>query len=129
MQALMGMSVDKMVIVLPSALIGMYLIILLQKTLSERQNPYAGLIIPVLCFVAATFLAVRPLFVAEPGQYEGLGVFCLRMWLTFNIPTIVFMFPYIRQRKLMKAIAEEMAQQESQEPAAGSSADIGAAAD
>jgi hypothetical protein len=51
------------------------------------------------------------------------------MWLTFNIPTIVFMFPYIRQRKLMKAIAEEMAQQESQEPAAGSSADIGAAAD
>ena len=97
MQALMGMSVDKMVIVLPSALIGMYLIILLQKTLSERQNPYAGLVIPVLCFVAATFLAVRPLFVAEPGQYEGLGVFCLRMWLTFNIPTIVFMFPYIRQ--------------------------------
>ncbi len=129
MQALMGMSVDKMVIVLPSALIGMYLIILLQKTLSERQNPYAGLIIPVLCFAAATFLAVRPLFVAEPGQYEGLGVFGLRMWLTFNIPTIVFMFPYIRQRKLMKAIAEEMAAAESQTPAAGSGAETEPAAD
>ena len=114
MQALMGMSVDKMVIVLPSALIGMYLIILLQKTLSERRNPYVGLIIPALCLIAATILAVRPLLVAAPGQFEGLGLFCLRMWLTFNIPTIVFMFPYIRQRKLMKAMAEEMQVQEPQ---------------
>ncbi len=129
MQALMGMSVDKMVIVLPSALIGMYLIILLQKTLSERQNPYVGLIIPAACLIAATVLAVRPLLIAEPGQYEGLGVFCLRMWLTFNIPTIVFMFPYIRQRKLMKAIAEEMAAAESQTPAAGSGAETEPAAD
>ncbi len=114
MQALMGMSADKMVIILPSALIGMYLIILLQKTLSERRNPYVGLIIPALCLIAATILAVRPLLVAAPGQFEGLGLFCLRMWLTFNIPTIVFMFPYIRQRKLMKAMAEEMQVQEPQ---------------
>lgn len=114
MQALMGMSADKMVIILPSALIGMYLIILLQKTLSERRNPYVGLIIPAFCLIAATILAVRPLLVAAPGQFEGLGLFCLRMWLTFNIPTIVFMFPYIRQRKLMKAMAEEMQVQEPQ---------------
>ena len=114
MQALMSMSADKMVIILPSALIGMYLIILLQKTLSERRNPYVGLIIPALCLIAATILAVRPLLVAAPGQFEGLGLFCLRMWLTFNIPTIVFMFPYIRQRKLMKAMAEEMQVQEPQ---------------
>ena len=114
MQALMGMSADKMVIILPSALIGMYLIILLQKTLSERRNPYVGLIIPALCLIAATILAVRPLLIAAPGQFEGLGLFCLRMWLTFNIPTIVFMFPYIRQRKLMKAMAEEMQVQEPQ---------------
>ena len=113
MQALMGMGADKMVIILPSALIGMYLIILLQKTLSERRNPYVGLIIPALCLIAATILAVRPLLVAAPGQYEGLGLFCLRMWLTFNIPTIVFMFPYIRQRKLMKAMAEELQTEES----------------
>ena len=114
MQALMGMSADKMVIILPSALIGMYLIILLQKTLSERRNPYVGLIIPALCLIAATILAVRPLLIAAPGQFEGLGLFCLRMWLTFNIPTIVFMFPYIRQRKLMKAMAEEMQVQDPQ---------------
>ena len=114
MQALMSMSADKMVIILPSALIGMYLIILLQKTLSERRNPYVGLIIPALCLIAATILAVRPLLIAAPGQFEGLGLFCLRMWLTFNIPTIVFMFPYIRQRKLMKAMAEEMQVQEPQ---------------
>ena len=114
MQARMDMSADKMVIILPSALIGMYLIILLQKTLSERRNPYVGLIIPALCLIAATILAVRPLLVAAPGQFEGLGLFCLRMWLTFNIPTIVFMFPYIRQRKLMKAMAEEMQVQEPQ---------------
>ena len=129
MQALMGMSVDRMVIILPSALIGMYLIILLQKTLSERRNPYVGLIIPALCLIAATVLAVRPLLVAQPGEYDGLGIFCLRMWLTFNIPTIVFMFPYIRQRKLMKAIAEEMALQEQdpQEPAAENAGTAGAA--
>lgn len=117
MQALMGMSADRMVIILPSALIGMYLIILLQKTLSERRNPYVGLIIPALCLIAATVLAVRPLLVVEPGQYEGLGLFCLRMWLTFNIPTIVFMFPYIRQRKLMKALAECSAEETTAQPA------------
>lgn len=110
MQALMGMSVDKMVIVLPSALIGMYLIILLQKTLSERRNPYLGMILPAACLIAATVLAIRPLLVAAPGEYEGLGMFCLRMWLTFNIPTIVFMFPYIRQRKIMKEMAALEAQ-------------------
>jgi len=57
----------------------------------------------VFIFVAATILAVRPLLVSEPGQYEGLGLFCLRMWLTFNIPTIVFMFPYFSQRRRLKA--------------------------
>lgn len=117
MQALMGMSADKMVIILPSALIGMYLIILLQKTLSERRNPYVGLIIPAVCLIAATVLAVRPLLIAEPGRYAGLGMFCLRMWLTFNIPTIVFMFPYIRQRKLMKALAEYGTEESPAQPA------------
>lgn len=117
MQALLGMSTNQMVIILPSALIGMYLIILIQKTLSERKNPYAGLLIPAVCLIAATVLAVRPLFVAAPGEYEGLGLFCLRMWLTFNIPTIVLMFPYIRQRRLMKAMAAVTSEMESQ-PAA-----------
>ena len=103
MQALLNMSTNQMVIILPSALVAMYLIISLQKYLSGRRSRYPGLLIPVACFVAATILAVRPLLVSEPGQYEGLGLFCLRMWLTFNIPTIVFMFPYFSQRKRLKA--------------------------
>ena len=95
MQILQNMDPDKMVIVLPTALLAMYFIVSLQKSLCEKQNPRIGLILPVICFVAATILAFRPLLVADAGQYEGLGIFCLRMWLTFNIATLVFLFPYI----------------------------------
>lgn len=106
MQILQNMDPDKMVIVLPSALLAMYFIVSLQKSLCEKQNPLIGLILPVICFVAATILAFRPLLVADAGQYEGLGIFCLRMWLTFNIATLVFLFPYYRQRRMMRAAAE-----------------------
>lgn len=112
MQILQSMDPDKMVIVLPTALIAMYFIISLQKSLCEKQNPLAGLVLPVICFIAATILAFRPLFVAEAGQYEGLVAFCLRMWLTFNIVTLVFLFPYYKQRR-MKRAAEEAAPAES----------------
>ena len=108
MQILQNMDPDKMVIVLPTALISMYFIISLQKSLCEKQNPLAGLVLPVICFIAATILAFRPLFVAEAGQYEGLVAFCLRMWLTFNIVTLVFLFPYYKQRR-MKRAAEDAA--------------------
>ena len=101
MQILQNMDPDKMVIVLPTALLAMYFIVNLQKSLCEKQNPLIGLILPVICFVAATILAFRPLLVADAGQYEGLGIFCLRMWLTFNIATLVFLFPYYRQRRMM----------------------------
>lgn len=100
------MDPDKMVIVLPSALIAMYFIISLQKSLCEKKNPFTGLILPVICFIAATILAFRPLFVADAGQYEGLLAFCLRMWLTFNIATLVFLFPYYKQRRMTRAAAE-----------------------
>lgn len=106
MQILQNMDPDKMVIVLPTALLAMYFIVSLQKSLCEKQNPRIGLILPVICFVAATILAFRPLLVADAGQYEGLGIFCLRMWLTFNIATLVFLFPYYRQRRMMRAAAE-----------------------
>ena len=121
MQALLNMSTDQMVIILPSALVAMYLIISLQKYLSGRESRYPGLLIPVVCFVAATILAVRPLLVSEPGQYEGLGLFCLRMWLTFNIPTIVFMFPYFSQRRRLRAarLQQEQARKSSGEAASG----------
>lgn len=102
MQVLQGMDPDKMVIIFPTALIAMYLIIRLQQSLCERRSPYIGLILPAACFIAATILAVRPLLVADAGDYEGLGVFCLRMWLTFNIATLVFLFPYYKHRRQMR---------------------------
>ena len=105
MQVLQGMSVDRMVIILPSALVAMYLIISIQKKLSESNNRYLGLILPVACFIASTVLAVRPLIVGDPSQ-EGLVVFCIRMWLTFNIATLVFGFQYFRERRVKKALRE-----------------------
>ena len=105
MQVLQGMSVDRMVIILPSALVAMYLIISIQKRLSESSNRYLGLILPVACFIASTVLAGRPLIVGDPSQ-EGLVVFCIRMWLTFNIATLVFGFQYFRERRVKKALRE-----------------------
>ncbi|MFR6258515.1 MAG: hypothetical protein ACLULK_07045 [Anaerovoracaceae bacterium] len=107
MQILQGMDPDKMVIIFPTALVLMYLIISVQKSLCSRQNPYVGLILPAVCFIISTVLAFRPLFVAEAGQLDGLFLFCIRMWLTFNIATLVFLFPYYRQRRLMRAAEEE----------------------
>ena len=103
MQILQNMDPDKMIIILPSALIGMYLIISFQKYLCERCNPYTGLILPAICFIVSTVLAVRPLIIADPNEYNGLILFCLRMWLTFNIATLVFLFPYYRNRKMRSA--------------------------
>lgn len=118
MQVLQGMDPDKMIIILPTALIAMYLIIRLQQWLCERPNPYTGLILPAVCFIVATVLAVRPLIISEPGEFEGLGLFCLRMWFTFNIATLVFLFPYYKHRKAMKYAAEEQAMgQDSEEGA------------
>lgn len=103
MQILQGMDADKMIIILPSALVAMYLIISIQKYLCERRNRYIGLILPVVCFIASTVLSVRPLLIAENGVSEGLFLFCVRMWLTFNIATLVFLFPYYKHRKELKA--------------------------
>ena len=49
MQILQNMDPDKMVIVLPTALLAMYFIVSLQKSLCEKQNPLIGLILPVIC--------------------------------------------------------------------------------
>lgn len=108
MQILQNMDPDKMIIILPSALIGMYLIISLQKYLCERRNRYTGLILPAICFIVSTVLAVRPLIIADAGEYDGLFLFCVRMWLTFNIATLVFLFPYYRSCK-MHAAADKAA--------------------
>ena len=92
MQVLQGMDPDKMIIILPSALIAMYLIISLQKRLCGGSNPHIGLIFPAICFVASTVLAVRPVIVTAEEISGGLILLCLRMWLTFNIATLVFLF-------------------------------------
>ncbi|MDD4200871.1 MAG: hypothetical protein PHS19_05720 [Eubacteriales bacterium] len=116
MQALQGMSVDKMVIVLPSALVAMYLIISIQKRLCQSDNKYLGLIFPVVCFIASTVLAIRPLIVGDPAEQPGLLSFCIRMWLTFNIATIVFGFQYLRERKVKKVLSETVCDPEEVPP-------------
>ncbi len=107
MQVLQNMDMNTFVIVVPAVLIGLYAIISLQKYLSERNSKYAGLVVPGAIFVVATVLAFRPMFVlaGEPGVIW----FCLRMWLVFNIPTIVLLFPYYRQRKQLKMMQAAMA--------------------
>lgn len=107
MQVLQGMDPDKMIIVLPTALIAMYLIISLQNHLCRHRNKYVGLLLPGFSFVVSTILAVRPLFVADAGEFDGLITFCIRMWLTFNIVTLVFLFPYYKHRKTMHAAEKE----------------------
>lgn len=113
MQALMGMDVDTMVIALPTALVTMYLIIRIQLFLSERKSPVPGLIIPIICFLTASILALRPLLITDLGEFPGLAKFCLRMWLTFNIITIVLSFPYIKARRSIKALSAAMEQDSS----------------
>lgn len=114
MQILQGMDPDKMIIIFPSALIAMYLLISLQNSLSERRNPYIGLILPAVCFIAATILAFRPLFVDGANELDGLVAFCIRMWLTFNIATLVFLFPYYKHRKLRRSTPDNSSQNKSE---------------
>lgn len=114
MQVLQGMDPDKMIIILPTALVAMYLIISLQNWFCKRSNPYIGLILPAICFIVSTILAVRPLIIANPAEFDGLVSFCIRMWLTFNISTLVFLFPYYKHRKYAKALAEAQAQADNQ---------------
>jgi len=106
MQVLMNMDQDKMIIVLPTALIAMYLILRIQKSLCYKDNKKIGLILPAISFVVSTVLAVKPLFAPDAGQYDGLGMFCLRMWVTFNIVTLVFLVPYYKRWKENKEFGE-----------------------
>lgn len=103
MQILQNMNMDQFVIIVPAALVAMYAIVSIQKSLCYKNNPYTGLIIPVLCMLAATILAIRPLFMLDfTGSLIG---FCAKMWFIFNIPTVVLLFPYFKGRQDTKAIA------------------------
>ena len=103
MQVLQNMDMDQFVIVVPAALIAMYAIISIQKSLSFRNNPYTGLIVPALCLIAATILAFRPMFMLDASG--SLFRFCVKMWFIFNIPTVVLLFPYFKGRQDSKARA------------------------
>lgn len=116
MQVLQNMDMDQFVVVVPAALVAMYALISVQKWLSFKDNPYTGLILPGICFIAATVLGFRPMFMLEAEG--GLLWFCVRMWFTFNIPTVVLLFPYfkgLQNKKAMKLAMEQMASQEAQD--------------
>lgn len=123
MEVLANMNMDQFVVIVPAVLVGMYAIIAIQKHLCFRDNPYTGLIVPALCLIAATVLAVRPLIIAGTG--DGMLFFCFKMWMIFNIPTVVLLFPYFKGRqnaKQMQAYAEAQAAEETAETAAAEEA-------
>ena len=103
MNILQNMDMDHFIIIAPTALIVMYLLITLQKSLCEKSNPYMGLIIPAVCFIAATVLAVRPLLLLNGTETDGLFLITLRMWVTFNLVTVIFLIPYLKQLGQRKA--------------------------
>ncbi len=110
MNALQGIDMNQFIIIAPTALIAMYVVITLQKRLSNGKNVHYGLIIPAICFVAATILAFRPLFIVGGG--EGMMVACLTVWMTFNIVTLALLFPYfigLKNRKERQLLEEAMA--------------------
>lgn len=101
MSALQGMDMNQFIIIAPTVLIVIYVVITLQKKLSNSRNVHYGLIIPVICFIAATILAFRPLLIV--GGEEGMLVASLTVWMTFNIPTLALLFPYLMALKNRKA--------------------------
>ena len=109
MSALQGMDMNHFIIIAPTALIVMYVVITLQKKLSNSKNVHLGLIIPVICFIAATILAFRPLFILSGSGAEGMVAASLTVWMTFNIPTLALLFPYfmgLKNRKVQQMYAE-----------------------
>ena len=116
MGALQGMDMNHFIIIAPSALIIMYIVITVQKKLSNSKNVHYGLIIPVICFIVATILAFRPLFLLAGSGAEGLIGASITVWMTFNIPTLALLFPYfmgLKNRKAAKLYDEAMAAEQA----------------
>lgn len=118
MSALQGMDINSFIIVAPTFLIVTYILISVQKKLCNGVNEKRGLIIPVIFFIAATILAFRPLFIVDMNGAEGMIAASLMVWMTFNIPTLALLFPYliaIKNKKEAKYIQEVMAAREAAE--------------
>ena len=117
MEAMQAMDMNKFIIIAPTLLIAIYLITTIQKRLSNSKNANLGLIIPIACFIAATVLAFRPLFIVDGGA-EGMVAASVIVWLTFNVPTLAFMIPYFAARKNRKTeqyLQEAMAAAEKED--------------
>lgn len=115
MSALQGMDMNYFIIIAPTALILMYVVITVQKKLSNSRNVHYGLLIPVICFIAATILAFKPLLTVSG---EGMVGAALTVWMTFNIPTLALLFPYfmgLKNRKERKLYEKAMAAAESEQ--------------
>ena len=117
MSALQGMDVNQFIIIAPSFLIAVYILVSVQKKLSNGKNPKYGLILPVICFIVATILAFRPLFLVETTRGDGMISAALIIWMTFNVPTLALLFPYligIKNRREAAYLAEAMAKAEAE---------------
>ena len=101
MDALQAMDMNKFIIIAPTLLVVIYLVTTIQKRLSNSKHANTGLIIPIICFIAATILAFRPLFIVD-SEVDGMVAASVIVWLTFNIPTLAFMIPYFAARKNRK---------------------------
>lgn len=116
MDALQAMDMNKFIIIAPTLLVVIYLITTIQKRLSNSRNANLGLIIPIVCFIAATVLAFRPLFIVDGGA-EGMVAASVIVWLTFNIPTLAFLIPYFaakKNKKTQEYLQEAMAAAEEE---------------
>ena len=104
MDVLQSMDMNQFIIFAPTTLVVLYVVITLQKKLSNGRNPHYGLIIPVVFFVIATILAFKPLFSVGVSEEGMLGA-ALIVWMTFNIPSIALLFPYLVALKNRKEAA------------------------
>ena len=118
MSALQGMDMNQFIIIAPSFLIAVYVLITVQKKLCNGKNVNFGLIIPIICFIAATVLAFRPLLIVETSSGDGMMAAALMVWMTFNIPTLALLFPYLmalKNRKANQLMQEAIAKAEREE--------------
>ena len=119
MDVLQSMDMNQFIIFAPTTLVVLYVVITIQKKLSNGRNPHYGLIIPVVFFIVATVLAFKPLFSVGISE-DGMVGAALIVWMTFNIPSIALLFPYLvalknrKEAAYLAAAAEERIKAEAE---------------
>lgn len=100
----MKMRDKKMKMIIPS-MIPLLIItvgcIWLQVFLSKRENKWAGLVLPIICFTYSLIMVIPN---AAFSGMTGWNNFCLIFTFLFilNIPTLIFMTIYFVCRKKIK---------------------------